>query len=262
MTTFDERLVIDNKTEGNIIHNEHLVRYQFASGLIRGKVVLDIACGSGYGSKMLAEAGAAKVIAMDVSNETIESAKKDFGHPNVEFRAGDATKIGLKEKTVDAVVSFETIEHLSEVGKYLAELKRVVKDEGLVLISTPNKAVSGAINPFHFQEFTKHEFEAVLKEHFPHCFVVPQYNAIASFLKINDSDDAKIQMTNEAEPVFFLAVCSKKELPMPDVRNRMSLNPVALNNLYNNPGLKLADKAYSLACKVPGVTKLFAAFKK
>lgn len=261
MTTFDERLVIDSIKEGNIIYNEHLVRYQFASQFTKGKIVLDIACGSGYGSKMLAEAGAAKVIAMDVSEEAIESARKNFPHNNIEHRAGDALKIALGEKTVDAVVSFETIEHLKDADAYLQELARVVKDDGLVMISTPNRKVSQEKNPFHFKEFDKEEFEAILKKYFPYCLIVSQYNALASFLKINGSEAGRVTATNDGEPIFFLAVCSKSELPVLPIDNLASLNVKALENIYNNPGLKLADRVYSLSVRIPGMKKLFALLK-
>ena len=68
---FDERLIPDNDSQTNIIYNEHLVRYQLAAKLARGKKVLDIACGSGYGANILAEAGAAQVIAVDISSEAV-----------------------------------------------------------------------------------------------------------------------------------------------------------------------------------------------
>ncbi len=255
--TFDERLVIDEEKQGNIIYNEHLIRYQFASRLVQGKIVLDIACGSGYGSKMLAEAGATKVIAMDASELAINNAKKNFQNNNIEYKRGDATKIALEKNSVDLVVSMETIEHLSDVDGFLQELARIIKDEGIVLISTPNKVVSKNKNSFHFQEFTKEEFENVLKEYFQYYKIIDQYNGIASYLKINDSKEAEIVMTNQVEPVFFLAICSKAELPILFVKDIVSLNPLALNNLYNNKGFKIVNKIYSFLIKIPGMKKLF-----
>ncbi|MBU0636981.1 class I SAM-dependent methyltransferase [Patescibacteria group bacterium] len=253
---FDERLVIDEIKQENIIYNEHLIRYQFVSKLVLGKTVLDIACGSGYGSKMLAKAGAIKVIAIDASQSAIENAKKNFQHNNIEYKIGDATKTGLEKNTVDLIVSMETIEHLSDVEGFLQELARVVKDDGLVIISTPNKEVSECQNPFHFREYAEKEFDSILKKYFQYCLIIKQYNCIASCLKINNSENGEFVLTNHAKPTFFLAICSKKELGNLPICNIASLNPMALNNLYNNVGLKIVNKIYLILIKIPGMKKI------
>lgn len=258
---FDERLVIDKEKQSNIIYNEHLVRYEFASKLVVGKIALDIACGSGYGSKILAEAGATKVIAMDVSQLAINDAQKNFQHNNIEYKVGDATNTGLEKGSIDLVVSMETIEHLSDIDAFLQELERVVKDEGLVIISTPNIKVSKCKNPFHLKEFNKEEFVDILKKYFQHCVIIGQYNAIASYLKINDNKEGEVELINHIEPEFFLAVCSKKELPALSVKNIGSLNALALKNLYNNFGFKSFNKIYSILVKIPGMKKFIEIFK-
>jgi len=261
-TTFEERLDIDEETGGNIIYNEHLVRYQLASSFVKGKRVLDIACGSGYGSKMLAEAGAEKVIAMDASAAAIKSAKKNFFRDNIEYRAGDAENIGLEENTIDVAVSFETIEHLKNADKFLKELSRVVKDDGVVMISTPNKAVSGQINPYHHKEYTKEEFTDALSRYFPQLKIVKQYNAISTFLRVDEGREGRISVTSHAAPVFFVAICSKIALPDLQIENTASFNPVALENLYNNPGFKLVNSIYSFLMKIPGMKRVFKVLKK
>lgn len=255
-STFEERLILDNSSRSNVIYDEHLLRYDFAKEFVKGKVVLDIACGSGYGSKILAEAGATKVIAVDVDAGALESARKNHFHEAIEYKAGDAADIGLEEKTVDTAVSFETIEHLEDSETFLKELSRVVKDDGLVIISTPNVKVSGAKNPFHFKEFEKEEFASALKRYFPNLVMAEQTNAVASFLKISGTKQAEISLTNPGEPSFFVAICSKSPIVLP-VADRVSLNPQALENLYKNPGKVLADKAYTLLSKVPGAKKVF-----
>lgn len=259
--TFDERLVIDKAKQGSIIYNEHLIRYQFASQLVQGKTVLDIACGSGYGSKLLAQAGAAKVIALDASQSVINEAQKNFFHDKIEFRVGEAEKIALEENTIDLAVSLETIEHLPEEEVFLRELARVVKPDGLVVISTPNKKISQEKNPYHFKEFTRQEFERSLKRYFPFCLMINQSNALASYLKISAKQQGNIIMTSQAEPIYFLAVCSKKELPYLSDYNLVSLNPSALNNLYNNPGFKMVNQIYSLIVKIPGLKKFLNLLK-
>jgi len=83
--SFDERLVLNKSSLENIIYDEHLVRYQLAAQIAAGKNILDIACGSGYGSKILAEAGALKVTGVDRDAEALEAAKKNYSADNLIF---------------------------------------------------------------------------------------------------------------------------------------------------------------------------------
>ena len=76
--TFDERLVPDDSAKQHIIYDEHLIRYELAKEFVKDKTVLDIACGSGYGTKILAEAGAREVEGIDISEEAIISARKNY----------------------------------------------------------------------------------------------------------------------------------------------------------------------------------------
>jgi len=147
--SFQERFIFDGQDRGDVIANEHLVRYQFASKFVRNKKVLDIACGSGYGSAILAKAGAALVVGMDKDAEAVKIASAKDPLDNLIYKEGDATDIEARDAEFDVVVSFETIEHLQEQDKYAMELSRVVSDDGLVLVSTPNKQVFGGRNPFH-----------------------------------------------------------------------------------------------------------------
>src|SRR5437667_10028853 len=89
---------------------EHIYRYRFATRFVRGRRVLDIACGEGYGAAALARAGAARVIGIDLSEEACEHARQKYG---VDARSGDAHRIPLPDRSVDVIVSFETIEHLN-----------------------------------------------------------------------------------------------------------------------------------------------------
>ena len=110
--TFDERFVSDIGSRKNIIYDEHMIRYGLAKRFVQGKTVLDIACGSGYGSDILAKAGAKKVIGMDVDEDALNGARKKFVYDNLEFKKGNGLNLG--EYGFDVVISFETIEHLQE----------------------------------------------------------------------------------------------------------------------------------------------------
>ena len=254
--TFDERLVLDDNTRQAIIYDEHLVRYEFAKQFVKDKYVLDIACGSGYGSKIIAEAGAKKVVAVDVDKETIDFAKKNYFNENIKYITGNAEEIKQDSNLFDVITSFETIEHLQNPDKFLNELARVIKIDGIAIISTPNKNVSHEKNPFHFKEFSRNEFKEIIKKCFNYCHIIEQDNGIVSYIAGGAEQQDKIILNSRSEPIYFIAFCSQEDV----VKNLQyssiaSVNSPALNNLLNNIGVRTANKIYSLAIKIPGVKK-------
>jgi len=136
---------------GQVLY-EHLHRYALAVALAPGKRVLDIACGEGYGSNLLA--GVSKyVIGVDIAPEVIAHAKHAYPRKNLLFREGSCLNIPVEDRSVDLVVSFETIEHLDNHEQFLREIKRVLSDGGALIISSPDKQEYtdrlGNKNPFH-----------------------------------------------------------------------------------------------------------------
>src|SRR5712672_1474167 len=146
---------------------EHVYRYAFASRFVIGKRVLDIACGEGYGAAALQKAGASHVIGVDVSEEACLHARKRYG---LDARQGSAEKIPLPDKSVDVVVSFETIEHVGDPGGFLDECARVLAPEGRLVISTPDRDVYtgrlGTRNRHHCAEMTEEEFGTAIRTRF------------------------------------------------------------------------------------------------
>jgi ubiquinone/menaquinone biosynthesis C-methylase UbiE len=145
---------------------EHIARYRFAKDFVRGKRVLDIACGEGYGASSFAKAGAYSVVGVDISPEVCEHARGKYG---IDARTGDAQAIPLPDRSLDLVVSFETIEHVSAPAAFVRECSRVLVPDGTLIISTPNRPVySGECthNPFHQIEFNEEEFRDLLGSHF------------------------------------------------------------------------------------------------
>lgn len=145
---------------------EHVHRYQFAAQFVKGKQVLDIACGEGYGTASLSKAGVASVVGVDVSQLACEHARAKYG---IAALVGNADNIPLADNSVDVVTSFETIEHLSAPDQFLRECFRVLKPKGLLIISTPDKEVyskNGHHNHYHCSEMTEKEFLSKLKSHF------------------------------------------------------------------------------------------------
>lgn len=145
---------------------EHIYRYQFAVEFVTGKDVLDIACGEGYGSAAFLKARAKSVVGVDISPEACSHAKAKYG---IDARPGDAMAIPLDDKSVDLIVSFETIEHVSDPHKFLSECARVLREKGRLVVSTPNREIYHhltASNPFHCSEMSEPEFRNALDRHF------------------------------------------------------------------------------------------------
>ena len=148
---------------------EHMTRYISATHLVKGKTVLDIACGEGYGSYMLSSA-ASRVIGVDISESTIQSAALKYKKENLEFKVGDCTSIPLSDSSIEVVISFETIEHIIEQDKFIQEIKRVLTPDGLLILSSPNRDIfssyTGTENEYHLKELNELELRALINPHF------------------------------------------------------------------------------------------------
>jgi SAM-dependent methyltransferase len=145
---------------------EHIYRYRFAAGFARGKRVLDIACGEGYGSAALRQAGAIEVVGVDTSEEACRHAQDRYG---IDARVGSAEDIPLEDSSVDLIVSFETIEHLVVPDRLIRECIRVLAPGGRLIISTPNKKVFasvGGYSKFHQSELSSVEFTSLIAGNF------------------------------------------------------------------------------------------------
>lgn len=213
---------------------EHEHRYAYISKLVAGKVVLDIASGEGYGSRTIAES-AKEVIGIDIDEEAVKHAATKYAqYTNLSFKTGSVTEIPLKDDSVDVVVSFETIEHIAEHEQMLSELKRVVKDDGLVVVSTPDKKIytdeSGVVNEFHVKELYKEEFFDLMKSQFNHVELCGQrFITISTILPIcNESGDRReldlIGDFNEKHSMYMIAICSNKEFDISQLNKSIYFN--------------------------------------
>jgi 2-polyprenyl-3-methyl-5-hydroxy-6-metoxy-1,4-benzoquinol methylase len=163
--SYPERIVPDETEQGVVAL--HLVRYAFAAPYCAGKRVLDAGCGVGYGSSFLAES-AQHVTGVDIDPESIAYAKERYAAENIEFRVGDLRELALDAASFDAVVSFEVIEHLREQEAFVDELARVLRPDGVLVLSTPNAPETNDApdNPFHLRELSREDFEALLRARF------------------------------------------------------------------------------------------------
>lgn len=144
-----------------------LARYQLASKYVQDKIVLDAGCGSGYGAAKLAQAGAKKVYGIDLVPDSIGYSRTNYRHPNLLFRQGDLTKLDFPGNFFDLICAFEVVEHIKDYSKALAEFYRVLKPGGILLISTPNKAIYSPdtkkpFYPFHYHEFYLEDLKEML----------------------------------------------------------------------------------------------------
>lgn len=203
---------------------EHLHRYLLACELAADKIVLDIACGDGYGAAMLAR-HAAQVTGVDIDTPTVERARGKYVADNLRFLQGSATDIPLDDDSVDLVISFETIEHLMEQDRMLYEIRRVLRPEGFLLISSPDKYeysdVPGYHNEFHLKELYRQEFEALLQKHFSRHALLGQRVVFGSLIASAETRPflswSKVEEQSRSEglahAVYHIAVAGDGPLP-------------------------------------------------
>jgi SAM-dependent methyltransferase len=218
-----ERLVPELQ-HGELVHAEHLARYLVAARLAGSRRVLDVACGTGYGTAILA-ASASSAAGVDIDEATVEYARAR--HPGPTFSVADAAALPFGDGSFDLVVSFETIEHVPDPERVLAELRRVLTHDGLLVVSTPNKDRYLVENEFHQREFTHAEFVALLNRAFSHVQLLLQHNwstsavlapdaaAEASGERRVDVDVYKVAGIEPGGELYTVAICAAQPQPIP-----------------------------------------------
>lgn len=202
---------------------EHWHRYAFAMSLVEGKQVLDAACGEGFGAALLAKK-AASVQALDIDAASIEHARKRYGALDcLNFDQADVTQLdALPDHGFDVIVSFETLEHVMEHDRMLSGFYRLLKKDGVLLISTPDKKnytdATGVINPHHVHELYFEEFSALLDSHFQAKKIYTQKLLFQSSLWALDQKgrvetlrhtQTGIENGLDYPPMYYVAVCAK-----------------------------------------------------
>ncbi len=185
---------------------EHFHRYLWAARLVDGRRVLDLGSGEGFGAAILAES-AAHVVGVDVDELTVEHSRLNYAGPNLEFELGTAVDLSaFADGSFGAVVAFEIIEHVREQERVLAEVARLLGDDGILVISTPDRRMYGgartAPNPFHEHELEFEEFLELLGRHFPHLASWGQRTITGSHLNPLGSAVAEDRVGGASE--FFI----------------------------------------------------------
>ncbi len=213
-----ERLIPENNI-GQAFYYEHLTRYNFATQFSKSKTVLDIACGTGYGSQLLSTKGEAiKVIGIDISKNAIEFSKKYYQEDNINFLIDDAqTLTSQSDDSFDLIVSFETIEHINYPEKFIKQTKRLLKKDGILIISTPNANTYPKGNKYHINEQSPNEFRSLLKKYYKNIenFYQKFYlsNLISKENEINFNNINKELEVGDTNCEYLICVCSDQKIP-------------------------------------------------
>lgn len=203
---------------------EHLHRYAIASNYAKDKVVLDIASGEGYGSNLLSKI-ASYVYGVDIDKNTVEKAKFKYKSKNLKFLSGSTSRIPIEDNSIDLVVSYETIEHHEEHDQMMFEIKRVLKDDGMLIISSPDKLyytdLANFNNEHHKKELYKGEFKSLIHQNFSFVQLLTQ-KFVKSGSIIQDDElifDLDVFSGNytiikelNIAPLYVIAIASNKEL--------------------------------------------------
>jgi SAM-dependent methyltransferase len=207
-----ERLVPDRlavpDASGLATLDLHLARYEFAARHLRPGRALDLACGVGYGTRLLADRAGVPVVGADLSPEAIAYAKSRYGKPGVEFRIADAMRFEDAEG-FDSIVSLETVEHLPDPAGFLARAVALLRPGGSFVASVPTTP-STDLNPHHRHDFSERSFRRAVAVH----------------------GLAELDCLRQVQRVPLRSVLGRRELRMGDLRKNLpayyARNPRAL----------------------------------
>jgi O-antigen biosynthesis protein len=207
------------------MHYEHLHRYFLAAQLAKGKAVLDLASGEGYGSYMLSQV-AESVIGIEDNTESLSHAREIYVQKNLQFVQGSLLKVPIKdEKKFDLIVCFEAIKHIEKHKGFIAEAKRLLKDDGLFLVSTPINIASTDTyqyqNSFQVKDLYYDEFIRILKASFKNVSPLGQRVYAGSTIWM-------IPPQENSDYIEFSVKKSREEFVLGKFDEKIPLNIVAL----------------------------------
>lgn len=154
-----------------LLYLRHLFVYRFVSKTLKNTgIVLELGCGEGYGTSLISKS-VKKIIGLDTDKQIVEYASEKHGSSNCIFQVCDGERIPFSDNSFDAVVSFQVIEHVLDDRKFILEIYRVLKKDGIFICTTPNRAYrlkpeQKPWNPFHVREYSPLELDVLLKSVF------------------------------------------------------------------------------------------------
>jgi SAM-dependent methyltransferase len=206
-----ERLSLEEAGGPTLLAVTHVHRYELAAELCAGMRVLDLCCGSGYGTRILAGSAAA-VTGVDNHEASIERARADLDGEGVAFERGDADEWLARAlaDNFDAIVLLEGLEHLADAAAALERLRRHAEAGLTLVVSLPNSRPFGEDNPHHVSEFDAESALAAF-ERLPNVRLLYQFHAEGSLIRVEAGDelDGRVTLSERADVEHcnhFLAV--------------------------------------------------------
>ncbi|MFC1511038.1 class I SAM-dependent methyltransferase [Candidatus Margulisiibacteriota bacterium] len=204
---------------------------------MQGKIVLDLGCGACGGCWILAQE-ASRVVGVDIAAEAIDYCAKNWPKDNISYLTADALTLPFSDKYFDTVVSFEVIEHIDAYQKYLTEVNRVLRPDGVFILSTPNRTIvspNGTLsNLSHVREFNAKEFKDILLSQFSRVTIYgqrPADSVLQAEKLLKQAYEASNKMPNlfkhilskgvkkKALDIYLYCISKIKKMPMPDQIN-------------------------------------------
>lgn len=213
-------------TWSKLAEYEHMPRYQFARQFAGGARVLDFGCGTGYGSRFLADA-AEDVLGLDIDAAALKWARTWHDSTRLRFERRDDLGAGLPAASFNLITCFEMIEHVDHATQIatVENLSRLLTRTGKLIISTPNPEVTKnyGVNPYHLREMNEEEFRALLAPSFAHVRIVKQWirpsiligHEAQPFLDALVAERLPTDRIVE-EPPAFIAICSHEPIETVD----------------------------------------------
>jgi len=222
---------------------DHIARYRLVERYVQGKETVDLGCGAGYGTYSLARF-ARGILGVDVSEEAVAYAAWSYEAPGLRYEVGDVAGLPNPGESFDAAVSFDVIEHLERPEALVEEARRLLKEDGVFVVSTPDKQAysnnRNSVNRHHLKEMYPLEFRELLEHHFRHVQIYWQGALSGSIItpdraELPEGGEVVLESTRFSlpEPVFhreapialyMIAVCTNGPAPEPLTKPHLILD--------------------------------------
>jgi len=205
-----------DSVERYIEYLRHFTAYKYVEEFVKDKSVLEVGCGTGYGANYLTRF-ASTLTAADISKQCVTYCHNSYGKAKMNLLCASGLSLPIRNSSFDVVVSFQVIEHIEpkRVAHFLSEIKRILKDGGVFVISTPNKRLRllpfqkpEARNPEHKKEYTSKELKKLFHDFFEEVKVYglkgsPEIQSLVlNQLRQNPSDIYRVIISRIAKPLL------------------------------------------------------------
>jgi len=209
---------------GTLMDSQHRGRYLWAAQFAEGRDILDAGCGTGYGTEILAAAGARRAVGMDIAQEALDAARAG-SRAKLELALGNLEDLPFEDDSFDLAVCFEAIEHIEGQQTAIAELHRVLRPGGVLVLSSPNRGVYPPGNPHHVHEYESAELEQALASEFANVRLYRQSAWLAGAILDDEQsagtgtaarqplDVVKVGAVSPGSEEFTVALASDEALP-------------------------------------------------